>query len=111
MKNQKTAAGSFSALFRNTCKRTCFVPIITFLLLFISTLSNYIQIKAFNTFDGEQFVKDRYFGFFWNGVYHTSMSLAEVLIIIGAVLAGIIAFSFAQSKKQCNESRALSSTV
>jgi len=102
MKNQKTAAGSFSALFRNTCKRTCFVPIITFLLLFISTLSNYIQIKAFNTFDGEQFVKDRYFGFFWNGVYHTSMSLAEVLIIIGAVLAGIIAFSFAQSKKQCN---------
>lgn len=102
MKNQKTAAGSFSALFRNTCKRTCFVPIITFLLLFISTLSNYIQIKAFNTFDGEQFVKDRYFGFFWNGVYHTSVSLAEVLIIIGAVLAGIIAFSFAQSKKQCN---------
>lgn len=101
MKNQKTAAGSFSALFRNTCKRTCFVPIITFLLLFISTLFNYINIKAFHRFGGSPFVKDKFFGFFWSNV-SDSILLAEALIILGGVFAGIVLFSFAQSKKHCN---------
>lgn len=101
MKYKNTAAGPFSALFRNSFIKTCFVPIITFLALFMSTLVNYIDIKAFQTFDGSHFEKDRFFGFFWNDVGDSAV-FAEVLIILGGVLAGIILFSFAQSKKQCN---------
>ena len=101
MKYKNTAAGPFSALFRNSFIKTCFVPIITFLALFMSTLVNYIDIKAFQTFDGSHFEKDRFFGFFWNDVSDSNV-FAEVLIILGGVLAGIILFSFAQSKKQCN---------
>lgn len=101
MKYKNTAAGPFSALFRNSFIKTCFVPIITFLALFMSTLVNYIDIKAFQTFDGSHFEKDRFFGFFWNDVGDSAV-FAEVLIILGGVLAGIILFSFAPSKKQCN---------
>ena len=101
MKYKNTAAGPFSALFRNSFIKTCFVPIITFLALFMSTLVNYIDMKAFHTFDGSQFEKDRFFGFFWNDVGDSAV-FAEVLIILGGVLAGTILFSFAQSKKQCN---------
>lgn len=101
MKYKHTAAGPFSALFKKSFINTCFVPIITFFALFMSTFFNYINIKAFHSFDGEHFVKDRFFGFFWNNV-NDSSGLAEVLIIIGGVLAGIVLFSFAQSKKQCN---------
>ena len=101
MKYKNTAAGPFSALFRNSFIKTCFVPIITFLALFMSTLVSYIDIKAFHTFNGSQFEKDRFFGFFWNGVGDSAV-FAEVLIILGGVLAGIILFSFAQSKKQSN---------
>lgn len=101
MKYKNTAAGPFSALFRNSFIKTCFVPIITFLALFMSTLVNYIDIKAFQTFDGSHFEKDRFFGFFWNDVGDSAV-FAEVLIILGGVLAGTILFSFAQSKKQCN---------
>lgn len=101
MKYKNTAAGPFSALFRNSFIKTCFVPIITFLALFMSTLVNYIDIKAFQTFDGSHFEKDRFFGFFWNDVGDSNV-FAEVLIILGGVLAGTILFSFAQSKKQCN---------
>ena len=101
MKYKNTAAGPFSALFRNSFIKTCFVPIITFLALFMSTLVSYIDIKAFHTFDGSQFEKDRFFGFFWNDVGDSAV-FAEVLIILGGVLAGIILFSFAQSKKQSN---------
>lgn len=101
MKYKNTAAGPFSALFRNSFIKTCFVPIITFLALFMSTLVSYIDMKAFHTFDGSQFEKDRFFGFFWNDVGDSAV-FAEVLIILGGVLAGTILFSFAQSKKQCN---------
>ena len=95
------ASVSFWALFRNSFIKTCFVPIITFLALFMSTLVSYIDMKAFHTFDGSQFEKDRFFGFFWNDVGDSAV-FAEVLIILGGVLAGTILFSFAQSKKQCN---------
>lgn len=101
MKYKNTAAGPFSALFRNSFIKTCFVPIITFLALFMSTLVNYIGMKAFHTFQNSQFEKDRFFGFFWNDVGDSAV-FAEVLIILGGVLAGTILFSFAQSKKQCN---------
>lgn len=101
MKYKNTAAGPFSALFRNSFIKTCFVPIITFLALFMSTLVNYIGMEAFHTFDGSHFEKDRFFGFFWNDVGDSAV-FAEVLIILGGVLAGTILFSFAQSKKQCN---------
>ena len=101
MKYKNTAAGPFSALFRNSFIKTCFVPIITFLALFMSTLVNYIGMKAFHTFQNSQFEKDRFFGFFWNDVGDSAV-FAEVLIILGGVLAGIILFSFAPSKKQCN---------
>lgn len=101
MKYKNTAAGPFSALFRNSFIKTCFVPIITFLALFMSTLVNYIGMKAFHTFQNSQFDKNRFFGFFWNDVGDSAV-FAEVLIILGGVLAGTILFSFAQSKKQCN---------
>ena len=101
MKYKHTAAGPFSVLLRNSFIKTCFVPIITFFALFMSTLFNYINIKAFHRFGGSPFVKDRFFGFFWNDVGDSAV-LAEVLIILGGVLAGIVLFSFAQSKKHCN---------
>lgn len=101
MKYKNTAAGPFSALFRNSFIKTCFVPIITFLALFMSTLVNYIGMEAFHTFQNSQFGKNRFFGFFWNDVGDSAV-FAEVLIILGGVLAGTILFSFAQSKKQCN---------
>lgn len=101
MKYKNTAAGPFSALFRNSFIKTCFVPIITFLALFMSTLVNYIGMEAFHTFQNSQFEKYRFFGFFWNDVGDSAV-FAEVLIILGGVLAGTILFSFAQSKKQCN---------
>lgn len=101
MKYKNTAAGPFSALFRNSFIKTCFVPIITFLALFMSTLVNYIGMEAFHTFQNSQFEKNRFFGFFWNDVGDSAV-FAEVLIILGGVLAGIILFSFAQSKKQSN---------
>lgn len=101
MKYKHTAAGPFSVLLRNSFIKTCFVPIITFLALFMSTLFNYINIKAFHRFGGSPFVKDRFFGFFWNDVGDSAV-LAEVLIILGGVFAGIVLFSFAQSKKHCN---------
>lgn len=101
MKYKHTAAGPFSALLRNSFIKTCFVPIITFLALFMSTLFNYINIKAFHRFSGSPFVKDKFFGFFWSNV-SDSILLTEVLIILGGVFAGIVLFSFAQSKKHCN---------
>lgn len=101
MKYKHTAAGPFSVLLRNSFIKTCFVPIITFFALFMSTLFNYINIKAFHRFGGSPFVKDRFFGFFWNDVGDSAV-LAEVLIILGGVFVGIVLFSFAQSKKHCN---------
>lgn len=101
MKYKHTAAGPFSVLLRNSFIKTCFVPIITFFALFMSTLFNYINIKAFHRFGGSPFIKDRFFGFFWNDVGDSAV-LAEVLIILGGVFVGIVLFSFAQSKKHCN---------
>lgn len=101
MKYKHTAAGPFSALLRNSFIKTCFVPIITFFARFMSTLFNYINIKAFHRFGGSPFVKDKFFGFFWSNV-SDSILLTEVLIILGGVFAGIVLFSFAQSKKHCN---------
>ncbi len=88
MKYKHTAAGPFSALLRNSFIKTCFVPIITFFALFMSTLFNYINIKAFHRFGGSPFVKDKFFGFFWSNVSY-SILLTEMLIILGGVFAGI----------------------
>lgn len=101
MKNKKTAAGPFSVLFWNSCKKTCFVPIITFALLFFDTINNYIGLNHHKYINGSEFVKSRYLGFFWIDLSEGN-TLVSTLVILGAVLAGMILFRFAQSKKQCN---------
>lgn len=101
MKNKKTAAGPFSALFWNSCKKTCFIPIITFAFLFFDTINNYINLNHDKILNGARFIKSGYFGFFWIGLGEADI-LVSLLVILGAVLAGAILFRFAQSKKQCN---------
>ena len=101
MKNKKTAAGPFSVLFWNSCKKTCFIPIITFAFLFFDTINNYINLNHDKILNGARFIKSGYFGFFWIGLGEADI-LVSLLVILGAVLAGTILFRFAQSKKQCN---------
>lgn len=98
MKNEKTASNSFSALFWNSCKRTCFIPILSFAYLFSLTINNYILFRNKEIYYNPK----EYFGFFWNSMCDTGFSLVEALLLIGGVLSGIILFRFAQSKKQCN---------
>ena len=98
MKSKKTASNSFSALFWNSCKKTCFIPILSFVYLFLLTINNYILFRTNQILEN----KDDYFGFFWNSMYGTGFSLVEAFLLIGGVIAGIILFRFAQSKKQCN---------
>lgn len=98
MKNEKTASNSFSALFWNSCKRTCFIPILSFAYLFFLTIENYILFRNKEIYYNPK----EYFGFFWNSMYYTGFSLVEAFLLIGGVLSGIILFRFAQSKKQCN---------
>ena len=95
MKNKKTATDSFSALFWNSCKKTCFIPIIAFVYLFGVTIDNYIQFHNFHRKPNDVF------GFFWNSTYD-AIGLIELFLLVGGVIAGIILFRFAQSKKQCN---------
>lgn len=98
MKNKKTASNSFSALFWNSCKRTCFIPILSFAYLFFLTIENYILFRNKEIYYNPK----EYFGFFWNSMCYTGFSLVEAFLLIGGVLSGIILFRFAQSKKQCN---------
>ena len=98
MKNEKTASNSFSALFWNSCKRTCFIPILSFAYLFFLTIENYILFRNKEIYYNPK----EYFGFFWNSMCDTGFSLVEAFLLIGGVISGIILFRFAQSKKQCN---------
>lgn len=102
MKFRKTAADPFSALFRRSSKRVCFIPIITFIYLFLRTIDNYNRVNSRDpVLEGTRFIKDKYFGFFWNGLFDIDGVVAVLLVLCG-VIAGIVLFSFTQSKKQCN---------
>ena len=101
MKNKKFEASPFSAMFWNSCKKTCFIPIISFVFLFLSTLSNYIEINhTFASVTKEVLLK-KSFGFFWPTVANLDFAVNILLVLFG-VIAGISLFSFAQSKKHCN---------
>ena len=103
MKFRKTAADPFSALLRRSSKRVCFIPIITFIYLFFQTIDNYNRVNSRDpVLDGTRFIKDKYFGFFWNGLFDIDGVIAVLLVLCG-VIAGIVLFSFTQSKKQCND--------
>lgn len=93
-------------MFRNACKKTCFIPIITFAILFFSTISNFIYEKYTkqDVLSGEELemAKNR-LGFFWNFIGSSSEAqLISVLVIFAGALAAIILFSFVLSKKHCN---------
>lgn len=101
MKNKKLEASPFSAMFWNSCKKTCFIPIISFVFLFLSTLSNYIEINyTFASTTKDSMLKNT-FGFFWTTVANLDFVVSILLVLFG-VIAGISLFSFAQSKKHCN---------
>lgn len=88
-------------MFWNSCKKTCFIPIISFVFLFLSTLSNYIEINyTFASTTKESMLKNT-FGFFWTTVANLDFVVSILLVLFG-VIAGISLFSFAQSKKHCN---------
>ncbi len=88
-------------MFWNSCKKTCFIPIISFVFLFLSTLSNYIEINhTFASTTKESMLKNT-FGFFWTTVADLDFVVSILLVLFG-VIAGISLFSFAQSKKHCN---------
>ena len=88
-------------MFWNSCKKTCFIPIISFVFLFLSTLSNYIEINyTFASTTKDSMLKNT-FGFFWTTVANLDFVVSILLVLFG-VIAGISLFSFAQSKKHCN---------
>ncbi len=88
-------------MFWNSCKKTCFIPIISFVFLFLSTLSHYIEINYTLSPASKDDMLKSSFGFFWQTVADLDIAVNVLLVLFG-VLAGIILFSFAQSKKQCN---------
>ncbi len=101
MKNRKLEASPFSAMFWNSFKKTCFIPIISFVFLFLSTLTSYIEINhGYSSATKEDLLKNS-FGFFWSMVVDLGLFLNALLIIFG-IIAGMSLFSFAQSKKHCN---------
>lgn len=88
-------------MFWNSCKKTCFIPIISFVFLFLSTLSNYIEINyTFASTTKESMLKNT-FGFFWTTVANLDFVVIILLVLFGGI-AGLSLFSFAQSKKHCN---------
>ena len=62
-------------MFRNACRKSCFIPIITFVILFFSTISNFIYEKytRLSVSSGEELemAKNR-LGFFWNFIGSSS---------------------------------------
>ena len=93
-------------MFRNACKKTCFIPIITFAILFFSTISNFIYEKYTkqDVLSGEELEMARNrSGFFWNFIGSSSEAqLISILFVFAGALAAIILFSFVLSKKHCN---------
>ena len=93
-------------MFRNACKKTCFIPIITFAILFFSTISNFIYEKYTkqNVLSGEELEMERNrSGFFWSFIGSSSQAqFISVLFVFAGALAAIILFSFVLSKKHCN---------
>ncbi|MGN0548137.1 MAG: hypothetical protein ACI4IM_00920 [Acutalibacteraceae bacterium] len=106
MNLKKYSSDSFSAMFRNACKKTCFIPIITFAILFFSTISNFIYEKytRLNVSSGEELEMARNrLGFFWNFIGSSSQAqFISILLVFGGVIAAIVLFSFVLSKKHCN---------
>ena len=93
-------------MFRNACRKSCFIPIITFVILFFSTISNFIYEKytRLSVSSGEELemAKNR-LGFFWNFIGSSSEAqLISVLFVFAGALAAIVLFSFVLSKKHCN---------
>lgn len=93
-------------MFRNACRKSCFIPIITFVILFFSTISNFIYEKytRLSVSSGEELemAKNR-LGFFWSFIGSSSEAqLISILFVFAGALAAIILFSFVLSKKHCN---------
>lgn len=93
-------------MFRNACRKSCFIPIITFAILFFSTISNFIYEKYTkqDVLSGEELEMARNSsGFFWSFIGSSLLAqFISILLVFAGVLAAIILFSFVLSKKHCN---------
>lgn len=93
-------------MFRNACKKTCFISIITFAIFFFSTISNFIYEKYTkqDVLSGEELEMARNSsGFFWSFIGSSLQAqFISILLVFAGVLAAIILFSFVLSKKHCN---------
>lgn len=100
---KKFSRDPFASLFWNSVKKSCFVPIasLTIFLIYIvantaSVLSAPESLQTFVNGDGVTLRSGFCMDFMYTGL------LATGLMIVGGMLAGIILFRFAQSRKQCN---------
>ena len=100
---KKSSRDPFASLFWNSVKKTCFVPIVTLVILIVHTITNTItalndpnSLSTFQNSDGKLLKV----GFFWDIVFYDVIS--TLLLILGGILAALALFFFAQNKKRSN---------
>ena len=99
---KRSSPDPFRSLLRVSCRKNCFVQIITFAIFFLDTIFNYFLTKDYLAI-GEGKVDETVpnsFGFFWN--YFLTNSGIVFLIAIEAILAAITLFNFVHKKNRCN---------
>ena len=99
---KRSSPDPFRSLLRVSCRKSCFVQIITFAIFFLDTIFNYYLTKDYLGI-GEKTVDETVpnsFGFFWN--YFLTNSGIVFLIAIEAILAAITLFNFVHKKNRCN---------
>ncbi len=83
-------------MFWDSVRKTCFVPIVTLVVLLLTTLLEFVfYINSY--YDWNQ----KRYGHFWDSILN-GMLIAVPIIVIFGVISGTVLFRFVQSKKQVN---------
>lgn len=94
---KKSSRNPFASMFWHSVKMTCFVQILTLAALLVYGVINTISAWTYGTYYSPKLSK---IGYFWD-ILLSSPSTTPVIFVCG-ILAAIVLFQFAQSKKQCN---------
>lgn len=94
---KKSSRDPFASMFWNSVKKTRFVPIVTLVVLLLTTLLEFV----FDYINGYYDWNQKRYGHFWDSILN-GILLAVPIIVIFGVISGTVLFRFVQSKKQVN---------
>ena len=94
---KKYSRNPFASMFWDSVKKTRFVPIVTLVVLLLTTLLEFV----FDYINGYYDWNQKRYGHFWDSILDGILLAVPVIVIFG-IISGTVLFRFVQSKKQVN---------